>query len=328
MYHSQAPTAQGCHVRRRAVIVAGMHRSGTSALTRVLSHCGLGMPRTLVPPDGGNIAGHWESEPVRRFNDRLLARVGLDWISWRRGAADLANESDYSDLVGDGARIILNEFGAIGDIVLKDPRICRLLPFWLDVLRELEIEPVIVLAVRSPLQVARSLKRRNALLTSYSFRTWLRFMLEAERASRNVPRLVISFDQLLHDWRSVAMALDRCVGGGMLDCTTEADRAVSAFLSTDLRHFAYDDDERSTPDCVTNVHGVFSRWQQRPEAAEDYIQLDEVHRALDEAPSMLIRFSMAGWTSKWLARQRQRLAQWLGQRLGSFDVAYKSAGIS
>jgi hypothetical protein len=328
MYHSTAPTAQRCDVRRRAVIVAGMHRSGTSALTRVLSHCGLGIPRTLVPADGGNVAGHWESEPVCRFNDRLLARVGLDWISWQRGAADLANQPDYADLVGEGARIILDEFGATGDIVLKDPRFCRLLPFWLDVLAELDIGPAIVLAVRSPQEVARSLKRRNAILTAYGFRAWLRFTLEAERGSRHLPRVIVSFDQLMHDWRGVAMALDQCAGGSMLACTTKAEQAVSAFLSTHLRHFIDDESEPSIPGCVARTYAMFSQWREGPETAEDHAQLDAIRRALDAAPPIFIKFSILGWTAKWLSRQRQRLTQRLGQWFAGVGFAFKSARIS
>lgn len=326
MYHFKAAAAEH-RPKRRAVIVAGMHRSGTSALTRVLSHCGLAMPRTLVAPNSGNVAGHWESEVVCRFNDRLLARIGLDWISWHRSAADLASQPDYSDLIDEGARILLDEFGAVGDIVLKDPRICRLLPFWLEVLAELEIEPAVVLAVRSPQQVARSLRRRNALLTNYSLRAWLRFTLEAERASRRLPRMVVSFDQLMHDWRAVATALDRCAGGGMLACTSETDLAVSAFLSNDLRHFVQDESQ-SMPECVTRTYATFSKWQDRAETDEDHTALDSIRQALDSAPSMLIRFNIVGWTRKWVSRQAERLAQWWSVRLGGVDVALSSARIS
>lgn len=313
MQHAFAP-ADRYVVKRRAVIVAGMHRSGTSALTRVLGYCGLGMPRTLVPPDNGNVAGHWESKVVRDFNDRLLARIGLDWIDWRPGALDLADERDYAGLVREGARIVLSEFGETGDIVLKDPRICRLLPLWLDILAKLDIEPAIVLALRAPHQVAQSLERRNAILPCYGLRSWLRFTLEAERASRHLPRVVVSFDQLMHDWRGAAMALNRCAGRDMLAFTAEVQRQVSAFLSTDLRHFAHDDRGCSTPGCVARVYSVFSEWQNRAESAEDHRQLDAVRHALDQAAPTWLRYNPAGWSVKWLKRQRERLTLWMRQR--------------
>lgn len=328
MQHAFATNTDRYIVKRRAVIVAGMHRSGTSALTRVLGYCGLGMPKTLVPPDDGNVAGHWESELIRDFNDRLLARIGVDWISWRAGAVDLASERDYADLVREGQRIVISEFGEDGDIVLKDPRICRLLPLWLDILAELDIEPAIVLALRSPHQVAQSLERRNAILPSYGLRSWLRFTLEAERASRHLPRVVVSFDQLMRDWQSAATALNRCAGSDMLTCTPEARGQVSAFLSTDLRHFAHDDRDCSTPGCVARVHSLFSQWQERPETADDHDELDAVRRRLDEAPPTFLRYKPAGWAAKWLKRQGERLTLRLAQRSRPFGGALGSAGIS
>lgn len=322
MPDDSAASAQPCQIKRRAVIVAGMHRSGTSALTRVLGYCGLEMPRTLVPANDGNRAGHWESRIVCQFNDRLLARAGLDWISWREARRDLASEPDYADLLREGGRIVLDEFGTSGDIVLKDPRVCRLLPFWLKVFADLEIEPVIVLALRAPQQVALSLQRRNAILPAYGFRAWLRFTLEAERASRHLPRVVVGFDQLMHDWRAAAAALNRCAGEEMLACTAEAASKVSAFLSSDLRHFVNDDFQVATPGCVARAYSVFAQWQERPETGEDHVELDAVRRALDAASPMVIRYGMAAWP-KWLKRQRERLADWLVQRPGRFSSALK-----
>jgi hypothetical protein len=316
MRHAFAAATEPRTAKRRAVIVAGMHRSGTSALTRVLAYCGLAIPRTLVAPDDGNVAGHWESEVVRRFNDRLLERIGVDWISWEPGTAELASQRDYADLVREGRHIVLSEFGETGDIVLKDPRICRLLPLWLDILAGLGIEPAIVLALRAPHQVARSLERRNAILRSYGLRAWLRFTLEAERASRHLPRVVLSFDQLMDDWRAAAMALDRCAGGEMLACTEAAEKQVSAFLSSDLRHFALHDCGCSTPGCVGRVYSVFSAWQGRSETAEDYEVLDTVRQRLDESAPTFLRYNLVGWSAKWLKRQRERLVLWLTRRSG------------
>jgi hypothetical protein len=58
--------------------------------------------------------------------------------------------------------------------ILKDPRIYRFLPFWLDVLKEMNAEPRIVIPIRSPLEVAHSLKKRNALSLTKGLLLWLR----------------------------------------------------------------------------------------------------------------------------------------------------------
>jgi hypothetical protein len=235
----------------------------------------------------------------------------VDWISWRRGSVDLARERDYLDLVREGARLLLDEFGKTGDIVLKDPRVCRLLSFWLDVLYELGIEPLVVLSLRAPEQVALSLKRRNGIRPSYALRAWLRFTLEAERASRHVRRVVVDFDQLLDDWRTVVTALNRCSSGDVLACTADVELKVSTFLSPELRHFAGDNRDCLPAPSVARTYGILREWQERAERREDYGELDTIAAALDNASPLLIRCNMVVWCAKWLGRQRERLSAWL-----------------
>src|SRR5438552_705120 len=74
--------------------------------------------------------------------------------------------------------------------VLKDPRICRFVPFWLDVLGEIGAQPRIVIPVRSPLDVAESLKLRNGFSSSKSLLLWLRHTLDAEAETRKLSRSI------------------------------------------------------------------------------------------------------------------------------------------
>jgi len=63
---------EGKKARKVAILVAGMHRSGTSALARTLSLLGCDLPKTLMPASGGNEAGYWESQAIANLNDELL----------------------------------------------------------------------------------------------------------------------------------------------------------------------------------------------------------------------------------------------------------------
>src|SRR5919205_4399396 len=76
-----------------AIAIAGMHRSGTSMVARVLSECGvyLGEPDELLPPGLGNDAGHFEHKEFVQLNDEVLATLGGAWdvvppryAIWRR----------------------------------------------------------------------------------------------------------------------------------------------------------------------------------------------------------------------------------------------------
>ena len=57
--------ANHCH---HAIIVLGMHRSGTSALTGVLNRVGVNLGDNLVAPEADNPAGYWENLDVNNAN--------------------------------------------------------------------------------------------------------------------------------------------------------------------------------------------------------------------------------------------------------------------
>ena len=63
------------------VCIAGMHRSGTSMVARLLNLCGLylGPERELVPPDSWNEPGYWENFGFVQLNDDILSRLGTGW---------------------------------------------------------------------------------------------------------------------------------------------------------------------------------------------------------------------------------------------------------
>ena len=68
---------------RICLLVLGMHRSGTSAVTRVLSIAGAKLPASLMGPGRGNEVGHWESDALATYNDELLSQLGSRWGDWR-----------------------------------------------------------------------------------------------------------------------------------------------------------------------------------------------------------------------------------------------------
>lgn len=63
-------------------LILGMHRSGTSALTRIISLAGAELPRVMIEATAGNRTGHWESQNLVLTNDRILEAIGLSWFDW------------------------------------------------------------------------------------------------------------------------------------------------------------------------------------------------------------------------------------------------------
>src|SRR5580700_2050913 len=68
--------------KRQAILVLGMHRSGTSAVGGVISALGVAGPKTLMRPNRYNSRGHVESTPLTAAHDELLASAGSRWDDW------------------------------------------------------------------------------------------------------------------------------------------------------------------------------------------------------------------------------------------------------
>jgi len=63
------------------LIVLGMHRSGTSSVTRLLNLAGayFGPEGIATAPNEENPKGFWERRDVRSVCDTLLSSGGFDW---------------------------------------------------------------------------------------------------------------------------------------------------------------------------------------------------------------------------------------------------------
>lgn len=221
---------------RRALLVLGMHRSGTSALAGVSCALGVSPPKNLMLPNDDNPRGYWESLPLVRAHDEFLASVGSSWDDWKRLDSNWFGSQD-AIFFKDRIRTILeSEFDDSALFVVKDPRICRFLPLFIAVLVDMAISPVAIFALRNPLEVAFSLRRRNGFPIAKSIAIWLRHVLEAEQHSRAMPRHFVKYERLLKDWR-----VEMHLAGDSIGVIWPADTEISAktieeFLSVDLYH--------------------------------------------------------------------------------------------
>jgi glycosyltransferase involved in cell wall biosynthesis len=245
---------------RKAVLVVGMHRSGTSALTRLLSLLGADLPRELMPPAAGdNPTGYWESPRIAALHDELLASAGSSWDDVSP-LPDSWFSSDAAAVYRDRLLELLErDFADSRLFVVKDPRIARLLPLWQSVLRQFSTEPRYVLIVRNPLEVAASLKVRNGFLPAKSYLLWLSHLLESERNTRRHPRAFVLFDQLLRDWHGTALRLERQLRLGWPRFSARAAVEVDEFLTDRLRHHEAGAEELAArSDAVTWVKRAYS----------------------------------------------------------------------
>ena len=163
---------------------------------------GAGLPKSLMPSNPGNAKGYFESLAFMDFHSELLTSAGTDWLDWRSlnpawyGSATAA---EFRRRAGD---LFKTEFGDTKRAVFKDPRACRFLPFWLEVLEEMEVRPHIVMPIRSPADVALSLRQQHGLPLGKGMALWLRHCLDAEAHSRTIERSIFTWKDFCLNWRA------------------------------------------------------------------------------------------------------------------------------
>ncbi len=224
------------------IFVIGMHRSGTSALTRVLSLCGAALPRDVSEPGDDNPTGHWESPPAKELNDRFLEARGSAWddvgLAFRhpphdeRFPRDIAPSDGYVMAI---QNLLVEQAERGRTVILKEPRITILLRYWLTAAKRAGFTPKAIHVFRHPADVAASLAARNGIAFKHACALWRKYNLLGERDSRGVARAFVSYEALMDDWQT---EIARCVReiGAELVPGPEARTAVRAFLSPELHH--------------------------------------------------------------------------------------------
>lgn len=192
-----------------AIVVLGMHRSGTSALTGVLNQLGIPVGKSLFPAQQGvNEKGFWENRWVVEINEELLFSMGSCWDDW----LPLQNGWEASSAIQRYKRKmvkgVITDFSRTPLWAVKDPRMCRLIPIWKQVFAETSTQPFYLLTVRHPSQVIKSLIKRDEFSTDKALLLWLTHNLDMERQSRGSRRMVLPFEQLLVDACSVMEQLE------------------------------------------------------------------------------------------------------------------------
>ncbi len=259
-----------------------MHRSGTSALTRVLNLCGAGLPPgKLLPPNDENEDGFWESEPLVHLHDEILAACRMAWNS-TRGFPPAWFGSDLA--LSFQTRIFDFIQPALADhpvLVIKDPRLCHLVPLWRGLAERNEIDLSIVIPLRNPLEVAASLERRDGMPRAHALLLWLRHFLQAEHDTRDLSRCFVSYDALTHDGLATARALARILPVDLDD----REAVIAAFVNPERRHHHAEPEALAGVDAASGWVSAAYEWACQAAlgeiAAPDI--LDEIHAALHAA---------------------------------------------
>ncbi|MCH2570050.1 MAG: sulfotransferase [Planctomycetes bacterium] len=222
------------------IVVLGMHRSGTSALTGMLHSLGihLGPEEDLKSPQKDNPQGFWENNTLVEFNDRLLNRANSSWFSPPHDANRSWEIEDFVEAKKE-ASILLQKISCEETTwAWKDPRTCLTLPFWRQVF---QVPPVVILVHRHPVEVAQSLQVRDQFPLEVGLGLWEIYNRAALRNCEGLRVLVVRFESLIDSPLSVARKLfhflqEQAVITGSFE---QRKREIESSIDPDLRHHIF-----------------------------------------------------------------------------------------
>jgi hypothetical protein len=227
-------TRSGTAARPVILFVLGMPRSGTSALTRVLSLCGATLPAKLLGANSRNLRGYWEPRAALLLNHSILTRNGSSMLDpslrlQEEGAFDAKEKATCIAEI----RAFLNRLPAAPLVIIKDPRITLLSGVWFEAARQAGLDIAAVIAVRHPQEAIASWSAYDRISPELANATWLKYTLLAERYTRGLPRVFVDNANLLDDWRREIKRISTALP---IDLNTRDEGAVEEFLTPDLRH--------------------------------------------------------------------------------------------
>jgi glycosyltransferase involved in cell wall biosynthesis len=220
------------------VVIAGMHRSGTSLVASYLASLGVHMGDRLLPADSRNPHGYFENADFVELHGRILRDCTAageaghqDWGWTESGRLDRAPLARYA---GEARSLVARRAGTPGVWGWKDPRTTLLLDFWDEILEE---RALYILPYRFPWEVADSMQRLGADVflrnPEWAYPIWTfynRHLLDFHRRHPDRSVLVSANALLREPARFTALLREKlglAVGEGALESVRDRDLFVS-----------------------------------------------------------------------------------------------------
>lgn len=241
---------------KKLIVVLGMHRSGTSAVMNALACLGVSLGEDLLPAGVDNPKGFFEDKSINELNVEMLDFIGQHWFS-----LSLVSDDDVEKLISLGylekATMMLQQ--KMGDTPIfgfKDPRVSKLLKFWVRVFANLDCTTEYVLCLRHPLSVVNSLLKRNRTPVRKGYLLWLSYNLSIVAEVKGQSLIALDYDRLMEE---PLPQLDYLAQQLNLELNAQlADQFATEFLDEDLRHTTFSsadlESDQRCPQVVVDAH--------------------------------------------------------------------------
>jgi tetratricopeptide (TPR) repeat protein len=205
------------------------------------------------------------------------------------------------------------QFEGSKGFVLKDPRVSLTFPVWQEAATRFGVQPVVLIALRNPLSVCQSLRKRDGLKIAHAEKLWMTYTLEAEKHSRGVPRAVVRYEDMLTDWQgTVKAALARLdlPAPGLNDALVSS---VDGFLDTSLNHGEASDEQLAAEARFDQGTKDLYACLSQPDGLERRDELDTLR---------------ADWSNHWAGKSKGKGASFYAKRFPDWHLRHSAQALT
>lgn len=225
-------------MEKQAYIVLGMHRSGTSLVSAILSLFDVGIVGNIENTKkhlANPTIGEFENVEIVRINESLLKMFGASWLSPFSMPSKWWELDSCKDIKKTFKESIERQFKGLDKIAYKDPRNSICYPLHVFCLREMGYEVKGVFVKREINAIINSLKLRNKMSENVSKRIAEFYINYINNNHGNIPLIEIKYENLLENTQEELKKIIDLIGND-LDFE-ETLKRVHDYIDPKLNHY-------------------------------------------------------------------------------------------
>jgi len=242
---------------KKLIVVIGMHRTGTSLITRGLQVMGVNLGNNLLPAMAEvNAKGFWEDADINAFNIEMLHAIDSEWDFLTPITETHLQQLEHQGFFLKAVELLRGKVAQSHIFGLKDPRIAKLLPFWDRVFVHCNYDVSYLLSIRHPLSVVKSLQKRDGFVAEKAYLLWFTHVVSALTFAQKNNIALVDYDYFMQYPANELQRLARAVGLSVN--ANELAIFLNEFVDDNLRHTHYELNDllldKACPEIVRDIY--------------------------------------------------------------------------
>ncbi|MDH3324198.1 MAG: sulfotransferase [Candidatus Peregrinibacteria bacterium] len=192
----------------KTIIILGMHRSGTSVISKIIYSLDVDLGKHLIEPSHDNKEGFYENRDIVRLNNYLLAKAGGMWHSppSKENIIKLRGNKSIEKVI---KKVILRNQNDLWGF--KDPRTSLTLRLLIPFIKN----PYFIICYRDKNSVAKSLYKREGISIKRGLFLWNIYNNSIKKfikENNKIPSLEINFEKLIENEKRETERIKKFLG--------------------------------------------------------------------------------------------------------------------